>query len=198
MKTSQPPKQRVEVGWGCSLHHLPAFVIVPYYCPYFSSAVSCSLLLVSPHRVRHCYVHAWIKAVLTEWQAAWAASRLGLAFCYFPQIRCWKDESMHCWIMHGGKISFVINSWNCESWDNISRQIGQSSSALFYEPSCSTPPHNKIKYADSIFVGYFLTSQGHSCLLPPSHHCIISTILAGSAVTHHISSRSHYSGLNQW
>lgn len=40
MKTSLAPEQIVEVGRRCSLHHLPAFVIVPYYFPYFSSALS--------------------------------------------------------------------------------------------------------------------------------------------------------------
>ena len=35
-RSSQAPEQIVELGWECSLNHLPAFVIVPYYRPYFS------------------------------------------------------------------------------------------------------------------------------------------------------------------
>lgn len=83
------PGANSEVGSRCSLH-LPAFVIVPYYCPYFSSAHSkLSLRLLPRSPAIPCY--ALLCECLDQASSGWMTD-------------CFAGKSIRSEIMHGGAI----------------------------------------------------------------------------------------------
>lgn len=195
MKTSQASEQIVEVGWRCGLHHLPAFVIVPYYCPYFSSALSKLSLALFSSLTIPC--SALLCARLDESDSDWMTDcmsciKVELSFSLFSKIALLKRTCR--WIS-----ALLNHAWRKDIFCNkfmklwvLRKHFQADWSVLFSFVLCTILLDSIAQWSIGKISWFnhctFSSSKAKFVFLPPSYHCIILAVLAVTAFLHaHIS-----------
>lgn len=193
MKTSQAPERIVAVGWPCSLHHLPAFVIVPYYCPCFSSALSelSPALFSSSTTPGLTLLCERLDQSASDWMAdcAGVALRLSSAIRCFPGLR--RRRRARGWID-----AFSNHAWMKDVfWNKLATDWGWTLKKTFPDTSVRSVPFTILfdciyhwNIHKTLRLNHCSESRTESVFLPPYFHRVICAAPAVSAVLQRITS----------